>query len=436
LKEYIEILDQKNEAEKSALEASAEDEINSLKGSKEQTAEQKRLIEENLQIQLDQIDKTAKDELAKREQEFQEKRIELTRLTNSELIKLNEEIISNYENDLNEQTLLLEQNGKTELEILQATYKKQVELAEARNKAIQEDETKNDQEKKAAQIELNRTIYELNKNAVDQEKELNTEKLDNAKAISSQISGITSELVGKFGQIREQQTEQILQSLQANFQSQNESLEAQLNSQVISLEKYNQEKEKLEKEFNSKSREIRLQQFEREKKANLVEAGINTAVAVTEALPNLLLAGIAGALGALQIGFIAGQTPGFASGGLTGQLINSSDGVSISRPNGDNLLATVKTGEIITNQSQQRYIESVAGSDIWSRAGVKGFAGGGLTGVNSVSSSGATRSVDTFYQQRTLIENVISNMKTPVVDVVQIIDKTNEYATTVQDANI
>jgi hypothetical protein len=436
LKEYIQILDQKIEAEKSALEASAEDEINSLKGSKEQIAEQRRLIEENLQIQLDQIDKTAKDELAKREQEFQEKRIELTRLTNSELIKLNEERISNYENDLNEQTLLLEQNGKTELEILQATYKKQVELAEARNKAIQEDETKTDQEKKAAQIELNRTIYELNKNAVDQEKELNAEKLDNAKAISSQISGITSELVGKFGQIREQQTEQILQSLQANFQSQNESLEAQLNSQVISLEKYNQEKEKLEKQFNAKSREIRLQQFEREKKANLVEAGINTAVAVTEALPNLLLAGIAGTLGALQIGFIAGQTPGFASGGLTGQLINSNDGVSISRPNGDNLLATVKTGEIITNQSQQRYIESVAGSDIWARAGVKGFASGGLTGVNSVSSSGATRSVDTFYQQRTLIESVINNMKTPVVDVVQIIDKTNEYATTVQDANI
>lgn len=436
LKDYESLLNRKNNSEKLSLKASAEDEINSLKGSKEQIAEQRRLIEENLQIQLDQIDQAAKDELSKREQEFQEKRIELTRLTNSELVKLNEEMISNYENDLNEQTLLLEQNGKTELEILQATYKKQVELAEARNKAIQEDETKTDQEKKAAQIELNRTIYELNKNAVDQEKELNAEKLDNAKTIAGQISSVTSELVSKFGQIREQQTEQILQSLQANFESQNQSLEAQLNSQVISLEKYTQEKEKLEKEFNAKSRQIRLEQFEREKRANLIEAGINTAVAVTEALPNLVLAGIAGALGALQIGFIAGQQPGFADGGLTGQRIGSKDGIPIQRSNGDNLLATVKTGEIITNRSQQRYIESVAGSDIWARAGVKGFASGGLTGMNSVTTNNATRNVDSYFQQRSILESVINNMKQPVVDVVQILDKTQEYNNTIVDANV
>src|SRR5690606_19882751 len=48
-----------------------------------------------------------------------------------------------------------------------------------------------------------------------------------------------------------------------------------------------------------------------------------------------------------------GKVPGFAGGGLSGTKIQSHHGIPISRPNGDNRLATVKTGEVILNERQQ-----------------------------------------------------------------------------------
>lgn len=68
------------------------------------------------------------------------------------------------------------------------------------------------------------------------------------------------------------------------------------------------------------------------------------------------------------------QIQGFARGGL----ITSGFGVPISRSNGDNILATVKTGEVILNQNQQ---SALGGARTFARIGVPGFAGGGLIGM-------------------------------------------------------
>jgi hypothetical protein len=68
---------------------------------------------------------------------------------------------------------------------------------------------------------------------------------------------------------------------------------------------------------------------------------------------------------------------GFADGGLTGTRIRSGHGIPISRSNGDNMLATVKTGEVILNQQQQA---ALGGSATFARIGVPGFATGGITG--------------------------------------------------------
>ena len=54
-----------------------------------------------------------------------------------------------------------------------------------------------------------------------------------------------------------------------------------------------------------------------------------------------------------------------------------SDGVSISRGNGDNRLITAKDGEVILNESQQR---ALGGSNIFKSIGVPGFAKGGVVG--------------------------------------------------------
>lgn len=67
--------------------------------------------------------------------------------------------------------------------------------------------------------------------------------------------------------------------------------------------------------------------------------------------------------------------PPFASGGkVTG-------GPRIRRSNGDNVLATLKTGEVVLNERQQR---ALGGDHVFRSIGVPGFATGGLVNGNNV----------------------------------------------------
>jgi hypothetical protein len=66
---------------------------------------------------------------------------------------------------------------------------------------------------------------------------------------------------------------------------------------------------------------------------------------------------------------------GYANGGLSGTRISAGMGMPIRRSNGDNMLATIKTGEVILNQRQQN---ALGGSNTFKRIGVPGFANGGM----------------------------------------------------------
>jgi hypothetical protein len=82
-----------------------------------------------------------------------------------------------------------------------------------------------------------------------------------------------------------------------------------------------------------------------------------------------------GALAKFADGGLVEDVDGFANGGLSGTLITSRMGKPIRRSNGDNLLATVKTGEVILNQRQQN---ALGGSNTFRKIGVPGFANGGM----------------------------------------------------------
>lgn len=100
------------------------------------------------------------------------------------------------------------------------------------------------------------------------------------------------------------------------------------------------------------------------------QLGIGAAVAIPLAV----------ALAAAQAAAVISKPiPAFASGGLTGKRISSNDGVAIRRNNGDDILATVKAGEVILNQAQQNML---GGAAMFRRIGVPGFAEGGIPGFN------------------------------------------------------
>lgn len=318
-----------------------------------------------------------------------------------------------------------------EVAILQKFEKTQTEL----DKLLQSGAISQEKYNELLKTETEKTqtdIVNINKEKNDKINKANEdarkEDLANFQAAVDLVAGISSDLIGKLSDLRKNQVDAELQQNQTAFEVNTESLDAQLQSQLISQEKYNQDKAQLEKEYKAKERAIRTEEFKKQKQASVLEATINTAVAITKALPNVALALLAGVLGGLEVAAIAGQPiPEFATGGVvSGKLITSGDGKSITRANGDNLLATVRTGEVILNEAQQN---ALGGAQTFARIGVPGFAGGG---VAVASGSLADSNVNNFNQQAQMREFLLS-MPKPVVIVQDIVEGVNN-AMSVQNA--
>lgn len=115
---------------------------------------------------------------------------------------------------------------------------------------------------------------------------------------------------------------------------------------------------------------------------------------------------IASGLGAVrQINSVSG----FARGGLTGTRITSGMGAPIRRSNGDDMIATVKTGEVILNQSQQARL---GGASTFRNIGVPGFATGGLTGVTETRNAFSSVQAD---RAQSDLRNSLSNLQPVLV---------------------
>ncbi|WP_289024352.1 phage tail tape measure protein [uncultured Salegentibacter sp.] len=80
-----------------------------------------------------------------------------------------------------------------------------------------------------------------------------------------------------------------------------------------------QQKEEAREEFRKKEKELKRKQAEEEKRAALFQIAINTAVAISKAIPNPLAIALAAGLGAAQAAFVAAQPiPRFKDGHLLG----------------------------------------------------------------------------------------------------------------------
>jgi len=130
----------------------------------------------------------------------------------------------------------------------------------------------------------------------------------------------------------------------------------------------------------------------KEKAIAIIQSLINTALAISKAntlippanIPAMIAAGI---IGAAQTALIAAQP--LAKGGVVGlgdEIVQFAEGGKVTsrgniKPlsNGDNVLATLKTGEVVLNQDQQRRI----GYSTLKAARIPNFANGGVVGAPS-----------------------------------------------------
>jgi hypothetical protein len=112
----------------------------------------------------------------------------------------------------------------------------------------------------------------------------------------------------------------------------------------------------------------------------IIQATVQGALAVVRALAappgfplNIASVITTGVLAAASIAAIAAQP--LATGGvITGRRVTDNQNIP-TRSNGDNVLATVKRGEVVLNERQQN---ALGGSRVFRSIGVPGFAGGGI----------------------------------------------------------
>jgi hypothetical protein len=274
--------------------------------------------------------------------------------------------------------------------------------------------------------------------------DLVAEKLGKVQAVLTALKGISlNDAINQFAAMDEETTnlEKTLVAVGASVTAINQVLDTRFANQKAKIEQQTlAEKEAIEQStMSEEQKRIRIERAEQKKatalekierqqakkqKANaVIQSIINTALGVTAALKNPVTAPfvipfIVG-IGAVQTGIIAAQQ--FAEGGQVAELGSGEGGVIAanlqnipSLANGDNVLATVKTGEVILNDAQQNRLMQLTSPDIFRAIKVPNFADGGVVPSFQSSQQASTARIEAASQnvadtvQRIRVVNVAS----------------------------
>jgi hypothetical protein len=168
----------------------------------------------------------------------------------------------------------------------------------------------------------------LQKAQAEAEKQLNEQKRD--AAISIAQGGLDALL-----QFSQMETDQKVLNYEKDRDARLKTLDEQFAKGTISEQAYNKKKEALEKDAAAKIAAIKTEQAKKDKAAAILQAAINTAVAITAgmatpAVPPFPSAIAAGILGALQIALIAAKPlPTFAKGGIAQGASHAQGGIKM-----------------------------------------------------------------------------------------------------------
>lgn len=130
--------------------------------------------------------------------------------------------------------------------------------------------------------------------------------------------------------VNARKTEERLFQVQEESEQELKVLQNQLDKRLISQEQFDKKKAQLESTVRKKEAEIKRKQFENDRAIAIIEAVINTAVAVTKNLKIPAVAALVAAAGAIEIALIASQpTPKFEKGGKVKGARHTDGGVLI-----------------------------------------------------------------------------------------------------------
>jgi hypothetical protein len=322
---------------------------------------------------------------------------------NEQLIKRRDELVKFIKidtiviNTLNaERDAIKEVNEEVEKStgLTEAQIKKEEELEKARRKAMlttfNEEQTRKEESAKADE-ERARTLQEKLQATIDKQRQDADAEIDERRAREKQES--EERIQRKITEIDK------IQGLTSS------SINA-----ISSLQEMAKQKELKQAAGNeAKIAEINKRYGQKQKQLSIIQAIINGALGITktganmgypQAIPFQIAQGIQTAA---NIATISAQQ--FAGGGKV-----QGGGNIPTQPNGDNTLATVKTGEVVLNKRQQSML---GGSSTFRKIGVPGFAGGGLVQPN------IPNSVDAAGDTSKMVENIIRGFNDKRVVLVQ-----------------
>jgi hypothetical protein len=153
-------------------------------------------------------------------------------------------------------------------------------------------------------------IGALNKEAVQQNAETLKQSIESALGAIQQVAGA-------FGAFRDAQHKREMAQIDAQKNSQIKALDEEKRKGLITEEEYQRKLETINEDARQKEAAAKKKQAEAEKRAALINAGIQTALAIVKAAPNPAMMALAAAVGAINIAAIASQPiPQFKDGGF------------------------------------------------------------------------------------------------------------------------
>lgn len=267
------------------------------------------------------------------------------------------------------------------------------------------------------------------------EKEVEKTK-DQKKSEILAIVNATQQLSDSLFQIQQNQIQAELNKDQDKYNEKQTLLQQQLDAGIISQTEYNAQKSKLDSDYAKQESKLKKEAFEKNKQAQLINAIIATATGVAQALPNLVLAGIAGALGAVQVATIVSQpTPKFEKGGVFGGKSHSAGGTKGYFEDGTQIEVEKDEAFFILNKRSSAMINQLSslnqlggGVSFFEKGGSMKFANGGAVGVNS------SMSIESRYEMQNQMIRAFQLMPNPVVAVQDINDGVRNYVNLVNRA--
>ncbi len=191
------------------------------------------------------------------------------------------------------------------------------------------------------------------------------------------------DILDKFSQAQTNKEQQLLKTQLAGYTAQEAANQKLYNAKLITAQELAVRNTALTQQSDAASAAATKKEFERQQKIQIAQTLINGAAGevklwVDPGFPAAIPLAIAlGAETLAQVAFIASQNPSYATGGKVQKLgdgkITAQQNIPVQH-NGDDVLATVKRGEVILNEKQQK---ALGGDKIFQRIGVPGFGTGG-----------------------------------------------------------